>query len=109
MIDPALIPDGWGWALYHLDPAGPATVELYPNEGGSIEFQGPSPLEAWAAVLGFIGVPIAETLFPDHQLSDQAGREERDGGLLSGPAGQGEPGQATPDLAPAPPGLDPFS
>lgn len=100
MIDPALIPDGWGWALYHLDPAGPATVELYPDGGGeAVEFSGATALEAWAGVAGFLGVPISLELF----MVPVPGEED-----VPGPSGSRvEGGQA--EVVALPKAVDPFS
>lgn len=108
MIDPALIPEGWGWALYHLDPSGPATVELYPNDADALEFSAESPLAAWAAVQAFLGVPIAAALFDVHGIPDQEGPPERDGGPHEGAAGSSKPGSSSSHPAPAAE-LDPFS
>lgn len=99
MIDPALIPPGWGWALFALDPAGPVTVELYTDGGETIEFQGATEMETWGAVAAFLGAPIAEELFPLHDLSPDAAATE--------PVGPGA--VASPDGVPVPAEVDPFS
>lgn len=103
MIDPALIPPGWGWALYAFDPAGPVTVELITDASETLAFQGTSALEAWGSVAAFLGAPIADELFPSDHVSDQSQPAEPDGGV---DAGQGGPPEAGPGLAPV---IDPFS